>query len=182
MIARLAPSSSRRSSGLFDPNEHAVMRSALNRLKPSAAHWLGTDELGPRHLSPASPTAAATRSASPLAHVAVAVIAGTALGLLAGFFRALDAPLMRVIDAMMAFPDILLAIALVAHPRALDAQCRAGAGDRLHAARRARRARLDAGGPRAALRRGGARARRVHAAHHPGATCCPTACRRCWCS
>ena len=39
---------------------------------------------------------------------------GTLLGLLAGFFRRLDGAVMRVVDAMMAFPDILLAIALVA--------------------------------------------------------------------
>ena len=32
---------------------------------------------------------------------------------MAGFFRRLDAPVMRVVDAMMSFPDILLAIALV---------------------------------------------------------------------
>jgi len=42
------------------------------------------------------------------------VLCGTVLGLVAGFFRGLDAPLMRVVDAMMSFPDILLAIALVA--------------------------------------------------------------------
>lgn len=36
------------------------------------------------------------------------------LGILAGFFHKLDAPITRLIDAMMAFPDILLAIALVA--------------------------------------------------------------------
>ena len=34
-------------------------------------------------------------------------------GMLAGFFRRLDAPLMRLVDAMMSFPDILLGIALV---------------------------------------------------------------------
>jgi peptide/nickel transport system permease protein len=39
---------------------------------------------------------------------------GLVIGLFAGFFRRLDAPLSRLIDAMMAFPDILLAIALVA--------------------------------------------------------------------
>ena len=39
------------------------------------------------------------------------------------------------------------------------------AGDRLHAARGARRARLDAGRARAAVRRGGARARRLDVAH-----------------
>ena len=41
-------------------------------------------------------------------------ISGILIGLLAGFFRHLDAPLSRLIDAMMAFPDILLAISLVA--------------------------------------------------------------------
>jgi len=41
-------------------------------------------------------------------------ISGILIGLLAGFFRRLDAPLSRLIDAMMAFPDILLAISLVA--------------------------------------------------------------------
>ena len=41
------------------------------------------------------------------------MLAGTLLGLVAGFFRRLDALVMRVVDAMMSFPDILLAIALV---------------------------------------------------------------------
>ncbi len=44
---------------------------------------------------------------------ALASVIGIAIGLLAGFFRHLDAPMSRLIDAMMAFPDILLAIALV---------------------------------------------------------------------
>ncbi|MFO1140000.1 MAG: ABC transporter permease [Paracoccus sp. (in: a-proteobacteria)] len=43
----------------------------------------------------------------------LSTVIGIAIGLLAGFFRRLDAPLSRLIDAMMAFPDILLAIALV---------------------------------------------------------------------
>jgi len=46
--------------------------------------------------------------------VAFAAVFGVALGLVAGFFRRLDTPIARIIDAMMAFPDILLAIALVA--------------------------------------------------------------------
>ncbi len=41
-------------------------------------------------------------------------VSGILIGLLAGFYRRLDAPLSRLIDAMMAFPDILLAISLVA--------------------------------------------------------------------
>jgi peptide/nickel transport system permease protein len=46
--------------------------------------------------------------------VLISVSCGVLLGLVAGFFRRLDAPIMRVVDAMMSFPDILLAIALVA--------------------------------------------------------------------
>lgn len=39
---------------------------------------------------------------------------GIVIGLVAGFFRRADAALSRLIDAMMAFPDILLALSLVA--------------------------------------------------------------------
>jgi peptide/nickel transport system permease protein len=43
----------------------------------------------------------------------VSTVVGVGIGILAGFFRSLDGPLSRLIDAMMAFPDILLSIALV---------------------------------------------------------------------
>lgn len=94
----------------FDPNDTAV----LQRLKgPSAEHLLGTDELG-RDVY-ARIVHGARYSLAIAAFTALgAVVCGTALGLVAGFFRRLDAPLMRVVDAMMSFPDILLAIALVA--------------------------------------------------------------------
>jgi len=44
----------------------------------------------------------------------IASVGGILIGLVAGYFPRLDAPASRIIDAMMAFPDILLAIALVA--------------------------------------------------------------------
>ncbi|MCW8205563.1 ABC transporter permease [Verminephrobacter aporrectodeae subsp. tuberculatae] len=93
-----------------DPNEMAV----LQRLQaPSAEHLLGTDELG-RDVY-ARVVHGARHSLAIAALTALgAVLAGSALGLLAGFLRRLDAPLMRVVDAMLSFPDILLAIALVA--------------------------------------------------------------------
>lgn len=49
-----------------------------------------------------------------LACAALAVCAGALLGLLAGYFRLADALLMRAMDALMAIPAILLAMALVA--------------------------------------------------------------------
>lgn len=96
--------------GRVDPNDTAVME----RLRgPSAAHWLGTDELGRDvyarivHGGRYSLMIAASTALG-------AVLMGTLLGLVAGFFKRLDPVLMRVVDAMMSFPDILLAIALVA--------------------------------------------------------------------
>jgi peptide/nickel transport system permease protein len=46
--------------------------------------------------------------------VFVSLICGTVLGVVSGYVRRLDGLLMRVTDALMAFPDILLAIALMA--------------------------------------------------------------------
>jgi peptide/nickel transport system permease protein len=48
----------------------------------------------------------------------VAAAFGVILGLVAGYVRALDGPLMRVMDGIMAIPAILIAIALVALWRA----------------------------------------------------------------
>lgn len=93
-----------------DPNDTAV----LERLKPpSAEHLLGTDELG-RDLYARIVHGARYSLAIAALTALGAVVFGTILGLVAGFFRRLDAPIMRVVDAMMTFPDILLAIALVA--------------------------------------------------------------------
>ena len=80
---------------------------------PSMAHLFGTDDLG-RDVFTRMLYAARTSLAVGLAVVVFASIIGIVLGLMAGFFRKLDAPVSRLIDAMMAFPDILLAIALVA--------------------------------------------------------------------
>jgi len=43
----------------------------------------------------------------------VSVSLGLAIGLVAGYYRRLDAPVMRLMDGLMAIPAILLAIALV---------------------------------------------------------------------
>ncbi len=93
-----------------DPNELAV----AHRLSaPTAEHLAGTDELGRDVMLRIVHGARYSLLIGALT-AAGAVLVGTLLGMFAGYFGRLDAPIMRVVDAMMAFPDILLGIALVA--------------------------------------------------------------------
>ncbi|TIO29187.1 ABC transporter permease [Mesorhizobium sp.] len=80
---------------------------------PSLDHLFGTDDLG-RDILTRMLYAARTSLSVGFAVVIFSSIIGIVLGLTSGFFKKLDAPVSRLIDAMMAFPDILLAIALVA--------------------------------------------------------------------
>lgn len=88
--------------------------SIVNRLSPPSLQWFfGTDEFG-RDVFSRTIYAGRLSLLVGAAVVTLATVIGVVLGLLAGFFPKLDTPIARVIDAMMAFPDILLAIALVA--------------------------------------------------------------------
>ncbi|KRD49413.1 ABC transporter permease [Ensifer sp. ENS10] len=88
--------------------------SIVNRLQPPSLQWFfGTDEFG-RDVFSRTIYAGRLSLLVGAAVVTLATVIGVVLGLLAGFFPKLDTPIARVIDAMMAFPDILLAIALVA--------------------------------------------------------------------
>jgi peptide/nickel transport system permease protein len=85
------------------------------RLKgPSAAHWLGTDQLGrdiySRLVYGARPTLLIVALV-----IALAAPFGVAVGLMAGYFGGwAETLLMRVTDIVMAFPRLILALALVA--------------------------------------------------------------------
>ncbi len=89
---------------------------------PSWQFPLGTDNFG-RDLWSRLVHGARLSLGIGFAVVVATGIAGTAIGLLAGYFRRLDEPLMRVMDALMAFPAILLAIAIAAAlgPSAINA-------------------------------------------------------------
>jgi peptide/nickel transport system permease protein len=79
---------------------------------PSAAHLLGTDDLGRDIFSRLIHGAPATVYASLLA-VSVAVAIGLPVGLIAGFFGGYtDDIISRVIDTFLSFPAIVLAIAV----------------------------------------------------------------------
>ncbi|SMH46731.1 ABC transporter permease [Azospirillum agricola] len=94
----------------YDPMKMDI----LSRMKPpSAAHWFGTDEFGRDVMSRIMQGAQLSLLVGLLV-VVVAAVFGTLIGLLAGYVRPLDGVLMRLTDALMAFPDILLAIAFMA--------------------------------------------------------------------
>ena len=84
------------------------------RKPPSWAHWLGTDEVGRDVLSRVIWGARASLSAG-LVSVGIALGIGVPLGLLAGYAGGwVDAVLSRIVDAMLAVPFLILAIALAA--------------------------------------------------------------------
>jgi peptide/nickel transport system permease protein len=90
-----------------------TMKIADRLQSPRFAHWFGTDELG-RDVFSRVVFGARYSLLIGASVVLISVTGGVLLGLTAGFFRRLDGLIMRVVDAMMSFPDILLAIALVA--------------------------------------------------------------------
>jgi len=86
---------------------------------PSAAHWLGTDRNGIDALSQLlwGARSALLVSASV---VAICSVVGVVVGTAAGYFRGwVDEVVMRIVEILMAFPGILMNIAIVAvvaHP------------------------------------------------------------------
>jgi peptide/nickel transport system permease protein len=86
---------------------------AARRLSaPSAAHPLGTDELGRDELSRIIHGAQVSLQVG-LVSVVIALVVGTATGVAAGFYGgAVDAVSMRTIDIMFAFPGLVLAIVI----------------------------------------------------------------------
>ena len=98
---------------LVAPASPEAMSVRARLTAPGGAFWLGSDAFGRDVLSRLIFAGRASLAVG--AGVAIlSSIVGIVIGLLAGFYRRLDAPVSRVIDAMMAFPDILLAISLVA--------------------------------------------------------------------
>lgn len=95
----------------YDPNDADFFRA---RQGPSKDHWLGTDELGRDVLSRLLYGARISLRIGLIA-VAIGVGAGVPLGLVAGYYgRGVDNLIMRLVDIMLSFPSVLLAIGLVA--------------------------------------------------------------------
>jgi len=94
----------------YDPLKQELLK---RRQPPSAEHWLGLDELGRDILSRVIYGARASLKVG-LGSVSFAIILGAMIGSAAGFLGGwFDNLVMRLMDIMLAFPSLLLAIAVV---------------------------------------------------------------------
>jgi peptide/nickel transport system permease protein len=82
-------------------------------IPPGASYWFGTDHFGRDILSRVMFGARISLTIGAMV-VVLTGIAGTAIGAVAGYFPRLDQPIMRVMDAVMAFPSIVLAMVVAA--------------------------------------------------------------------
>ncbi|WOH75622.1 ABC transporter permease [Bradyrhizobium sp. NDS-1] len=79
---------------------------------PSAEHWFGTDDLG-RDVFARTIYGGRVSLVVGFSAAGLAIVFGLLIGLVAGYYRWLDGFVMRIMDAAMAIPSILLAVALV---------------------------------------------------------------------
>jgi peptide/nickel transport system permease protein len=99
---------------LLAPHEIDKAVFSQARQGPDAEFWLGTDELG-RDLFSRLLYGARLSLAVGLIAVGIGVVFGAPLGLISGYLGGMvDLIVMRVMDIMLAFPSILLAILMVA--------------------------------------------------------------------
>jgi peptide/nickel transport system permease protein len=95
----------------FDPSAQEL---ALRLEGPSTLHWFGLDELGRDILSRVLSGARVSLVVG-LVVVSVSALIGAAVGSIAGYYGGIvDEAISRFIDILLAFPGLLLAIALVA--------------------------------------------------------------------
>jgi peptide/nickel transport system permease protein len=106
VIAILAP--------IVSPHDPTLMGAGGSLESPSAAHPFGTDKFGRDLFSRIVAGSRLTFFIGVLA-VAISCTIGSSLGLLSGYFGGtVDSVIMRAVDVMFSFPDILIALSVVA--------------------------------------------------------------------
>ncbi len=104
LIASFAPM-----IAIFDPLE---ISPTTRLLPPGAIHWFGTDHFG-RDTFSRCVYGARMALLIGIGAAVIALLFGTAAGMLSAYFSRLGHWLMRVVDVLMAFPALLLALALI---------------------------------------------------------------------
>jgi ABC-type dipeptide/oligopeptide/nickel transport system permease subunit len=107
LIAIVAP--------LVIPADYGTRMTMTVRLRPpSALHWLGTDQLG-RDLFYRVMLGARNSLGIAGAAVLMSLVLGLPLGMISGFYRGrIDNVLMRLVDTLLSFPALLLALTISA--------------------------------------------------------------------
>lgn len=96
------------------PHDPFTMHADAMLAPPSATHWLGADPFGRDILSRLMFGARLSLRVGAIA-AGLALVAGTLIGMLAGYAgRWVDAILSRCMDVLFSFPDILLALVIMA--------------------------------------------------------------------
>lgn len=95
------------------PHSPSYIDPDFRLLEPSATYWFGTDDFG-RDIFARTVVAAKVSLFVGIVVAVASTLLGTLIGLLSGYYRKADFLMMRVIDGMLAFPSLLLALALVA--------------------------------------------------------------------
>jgi len=104
------------------PYPYTAQNTAIVDQAPSAAHWFGTDELGRDLLSRLMRGARISLAVGIIVQVLILLI-GVPVGAIAGYFGGkVDTLLMRIVDVMYSFPDLLLVIIVMTALRAATAQ------------------------------------------------------------
>lgn len=96
------------------PYGYAAQNLRMSNMEPSSVHWLGTDEFG-RDLLSRIIWGARTSLMVGVTSISISVVCGMALGAAAGYFGgAFDRAVTVVVDLSWSFPEILLALILIA--------------------------------------------------------------------
>jgi peptide/nickel transport system permease protein len=96
------------------PYGYAAQNLRMANMEPGALHWLGTDEFG-RDLLSRIIWGARTSLVVGFTSISISVVCGMALGAAAGYFGgAFDRAVTVVVDLSWSFPEILLALILIA--------------------------------------------------------------------
>lgn len=96
---------------LITPYEPTATNGAELLQFPSAVHWMGTDRFG-RDVFSWVLYGARVSLLVGVAVAAVSTAAGIVLGLLMGYYKTVDRIVMRILEGLSAFPDMLLALTL----------------------------------------------------------------------